>query len=199
MYGGIDRSSIPTLKAGDDEFIRGVTGAIGSREAASRAFSERGFKLYLADDLTTAMRRFNQAWLLDPKNAEAHWGFAVVLHDRLDYCGAIPHMETASELGLAGAEFLADFGRITGLCGVKTQGEQAADAEPLLRRSEDLFETAVRADPMSGYVYARWASARYWRGDYEGAWAKVIRAQGLKADIPPRFLELLSAKLPRPR
>ena len=84
MYGGMDRSAYPELKAADDTFIEGVTREFGSKEAASHNFVRYAFELYRKDQLVRAMARFNQAWFLKPKNPEVYWGFASVMHDRGD-------------------------------------------------------------------------------------------------------------------
>src|SRR5262245_47427258 len=80
-YGGGDRDT-PELKKADEEFFAKEIEKHGSREAASRSYADEGFELYRRDDLQNAMRRFNQAWLLDPKNPAAYHGFGAVLSDR---------------------------------------------------------------------------------------------------------------------
>ncbi|MFK8068494.1 MAG: type IV pilus biogenesis/stability protein PilW [Gammaproteobacteria bacterium] len=92
MYGGMDRSKNSELKKGDEKFISDVTERFGSREKASKVWVEQGFKFYSQDDLGMAMRRFNQAWLLDPKNPETFAGFGSVLHDQGQYCEAMKMM-----------------------------------------------------------------------------------------------------------
>src|SRR2546423_2550994 len=60
MYGGMDRSAYPELKAGDEKLIQDASTAFGSREKASTAWVDQGFRFYQRDDLAMAMRRFNQ-------------------------------------------------------------------------------------------------------------------------------------------
>jgi hypothetical protein len=108
MYGGMDRSSQPALRAADERFIAEVSEKFGSRENASKAWAEQGFSFYQRDDLPNAMRRFNQAWLLKPDNPEVFHGFSSVLYDKGDNCGAMRMGERAVTLGLATPAF---FGR----------------------------------------------------------------------------------------
>jgi hypothetical protein len=89
MYGGMDRNSVPELKTGDEKLITDTTRQYGTREKASAAFVGTGFAYYQRDDLTNAMRRFNQAWLLDPNNPEVYAGFGSVLHDKGKNCEAM--------------------------------------------------------------------------------------------------------------
>jgi len=63
----------------DDALSKGYTRRRGAEEAVTR-----GFEFIDRDDYETAMKRFNQAWLLDPEYAEVYRGFAVLtfLRDR---------------------------------------------------------------------------------------------------------------------
>jgi tetratricopeptide (TPR) repeat protein len=93
MYGGMDRSKVPELRAADEQFIANVTSLFGTREAAARAEVEQGFKFYKQNNLAMAMRRYNQAWLLDANNPEIYWGFSLVFQDQEKYCEAVPLVE----------------------------------------------------------------------------------------------------------
>ena len=97
MYGGLDRNSDPSLRAADEKLIADTARHYGSREKASAVFTGNGFAFYGRDDLANAMRRFNQAWLLDPNNPEAYFGFAVVLHDKGKNCEAATQFEKAAD------------------------------------------------------------------------------------------------------
>lgn len=86
MYGGLDRQSVPELKVADEKLIADTTKEFGSREKASEIFAEQGIRYYRENNYSAAMRRFNQAWLLNPKNPNVFWGFAVVYHDQEKIC-----------------------------------------------------------------------------------------------------------------
>ena len=60
MYGNMDRSSVPGLREADERLIADTSKHYGSRETASGAFADQGFRFYYAGDLENAMRRFNQ-------------------------------------------------------------------------------------------------------------------------------------------
>jgi thioredoxin-like negative regulator of GroEL len=76
MYGVPDRPRTVQEQAADDAFVERVAKDFGGREQASMDWVDQGFRFYQQGDLTTAMRRFNQAWLLNPANPEVFWGFA---------------------------------------------------------------------------------------------------------------------------
>src|ERR1700733_15555312 len=72
-YGSQPKSD--ALKAADESFIPGMDkDYYGDRAKASMDMAMRGWQFLAAGDFDTAMRRFNQAWLLDHSNGTALWG-----------------------------------------------------------------------------------------------------------------------------
>lgn len=57
MYGGLDRQSVPELKAADEELISGATKEFGSREKASDMFVEQGIRYYQQPPLSGYLSR----------------------------------------------------------------------------------------------------------------------------------------------
>src|ERR1700742_2941203 len=78
MYGGI----APTTpqKQIDDAYVARAVKLAGSRPKGSDMSARLGFE-YLQNrhDPATAMKRFNQAWLVDPDNGAAFHGMALAL------------------------------------------------------------------------------------------------------------------------
>ena len=64
--------------ADDNKLIEYEVKELGTRHKASEALVQLGFRYLYNGDVETAMKRFNQAWLLDPKNENAYWGFGAV-------------------------------------------------------------------------------------------------------------------------
>ena len=160
MYGGMDRSAIPELKAGDEKLIADTTSQFGTRQKASAAFVNNGFAYYQRDDLANAMRRFNQAWLLDPSNPEVFAGFGSVLHDQGKNCEAMQMMEKA--LALNPPKFQGiypDAARMITLCAVSDKGLTAEAKIKLFERSESLYKKAEEIEPNKAYLYGSWATA----------------------------------------
>jgi len=80
MFGGIEKT--PAMIAADEQLIQdnakfGYTRAQGSDKSV-----DLGWRYFNKDDYATAMKRFNQAWLLDPDNGDAFEGFAAVVNAR---------------------------------------------------------------------------------------------------------------------
>jgi len=60
----------------DRTFIETVLKQDTTRRKGSEHLVGLGFNYLARGDMETAMKRFNQAWLLDPKNENAYWGLA---------------------------------------------------------------------------------------------------------------------------
>ncbi len=78
MYGadeGIQKT--PAQKAADEQLIANAYKMGYTREEAARKSVDLGWSYFKKGDLQTAMRRFNQAWLLNPQNGDAIHGMAV--------------------------------------------------------------------------------------------------------------------------
>ena len=200
MYGGLDRQSEPVLKGADDAFIEGTTKEFGSREAASREFTDQGFRFYHDDDLQTAMRRFNQGWLLDPSNPDVFYGFMAVLNDQGSYCESLRMGEKAFELGLERDVYtLADAGRVHTLCAMLDKSIDDSTKSAYIKRSSEYFTEALKSQKDTQYVYGHWASASYAVGDYAGAWRYVNLQKQHGGKPGKQFLKMLKAKMPEPR
>lgn len=198
MYGGMDRSAIPELKAGDEKLIADTTQQWGTREKASLAFADQGFRFYAQDQLDMAMRRFNQAWLLDPSNPHAYWGFGAVLHDQDKMCDAMTHYEKALSFNHYISGLYPDAGRAISLCGVQNKALSDEERRGLFARADALYREAAEKDLNKGYVYVSWATVQYLRGDYAQSWSAVKKARENGAQLPPRFMTLLKSKMAEP-
>ena len=100
MFGGYE----PTewQKRTDKEFLAMTLPAFqGDREAAAEQFARTGWNLYYQDNNALAIKRFNQAWLLDRDNQHALWGFAVISRERGKSEAALGFYRMALEAGPA--------------------------------------------------------------------------------------------------
>jgi hypothetical protein len=199
MYGGMDRSKEPELKQGDERFIADVVAKFGTREKASAAWVDQGFRFQQADDDDTAMRRFNQAWLLDPNNPGAFHGFAAVLFDKGDTCGAMKMSERALTLGLDTPDFLADAALAYSLCAVQQKRAPMAQRTALAKKSDELFETAAGKAPKMAYVYDKWWRALFVRGESMQAWKQVFAMRAAGGEPAARDLDQLRSMVAEPK
>jgi len=77
QYGG--RPPTVEEQRANDQFIQEVTQAYGTKEQAFRETLKRAWAHYQQGEYTTAMRRFNQAWLLEKTDPEIFYGYSKIL------------------------------------------------------------------------------------------------------------------------
>jgi tetratricopeptide (TPR) repeat protein len=81
MYGHLPKS--PSLKQSDSTFIsQAIEAHGGAPDTASRFYSELAWKFFSGNQLDIAMKRFNEAWLLDSTNGDVYWGIGSILGRR---------------------------------------------------------------------------------------------------------------------
>ena len=76
MYG--EREKTPEMLRNDADFIASIEKQNLSRKEGAEKVAQLGWSYLAKKDPATAMKRFNQAWLLDPENGTAYHGFAVM-------------------------------------------------------------------------------------------------------------------------
>ena len=62
----------------DQAFIASIEKAGKTRPAVAKEVIQQAWEAYGKTDYKTAIRKFNQAWLLDPENGDAYHGFALI-------------------------------------------------------------------------------------------------------------------------
>jgi Tfp pilus assembly protein PilF len=77
------QSKTPAEQAADQKFFDSVAKLGYSRPQGSDKSVQLGWQYFFSKhDIATAMKRFNQAWLLDPDNGDAFHGFALLVMAR---------------------------------------------------------------------------------------------------------------------
>lgn len=74
MYGDNCVKNAKQRKA-DDQFRKAVIKQNGTADSAAKVHVLLGWRYFYNRDAATAMKRFNQAWLLNPQNPDVYFGF----------------------------------------------------------------------------------------------------------------------------
>lgn len=74
MYGEIEKSE--GQKEADKEFIEDCLEEFGTIDSSIKVTNNNGWSYLSKNDKTTAIKRFNQSWMLNPEHPEAYFGFA---------------------------------------------------------------------------------------------------------------------------
>jgi tetratricopeptide (TPR) repeat protein len=193
-YGDLPLTAIE--KEINDKFVSGMDGDYhGDLKKASMDMTMRGWQYLAAGDLDDAMRRFNQAWLLNKKNGTALWGMAAVEASSKKYDESLKLFAEAEQFVGSEINFSVDYAKAVGKAGA------AQKDDALLKDAFDRFERVYQKAPQNTLNLQNWAMTLYGIGKYSEAWAKVKLAETTpnKNQLDPRFIAALQARMPRPQ
>ena len=92
----------------DEELINIALKADTTHRKASDHFVRLGFTYLGRGDIKTAMYRFNQAYLLDPKNENIYWGYGAIYGSFNDYETAVVQYDKGLSINPRSAVILTD-------------------------------------------------------------------------------------------
>lgn len=205
MYGGETSEAVLAADTKRNETLIRQT---GSREAALRKTMDEALATYQRGYFELATHRYNQAWLLDPKNPEVFNGFAIVLDAQGKEDEALAIYQKCLELNPDHAMTLARLARQHQNKGIRQLTDPAPGTDPEIEagRSFDealaLYARAVQKATLDvdlSFIYYQWAIALAVKKDYAGAWEKVNLSKKYGGQfIEKEFIEALTQDLPEP-
>ena len=198
MYGGFEKNQ--KQKEADELFIRDIVSKAGNRAKGSEEVAKTGWTYFYKDDLSTAMKRFNQVWLLDQKNPSSYWGFGLVLAKKNKFQQARIMLEKAYELAPDDANLITDIAHNYSLMGRGYMIDRNSIYEGMLKKADVLFLKASQIEPDYVLIYINWAVNKYYYGDFKGAWDNIaqVRKLGGEKSLNPDFLKGLQDAMPDP-
>lgn len=198
MYGYPEIGKPERLKKADEKFISDVIKEFGTRERASQAFAYYGWQNFRKGDLETAMRRFNQSWLLNRDSYLPYWGFGATLNAQHKANEATLYFEKALALieeGREKARLLNDAARAYTVQGM--QASNGLKAKALFDHANRLHMESEKLDPQYGSNYRTWGLSLCLEGKYQMAWEKIRKADKLGAQpLPPKIMRRLKEEMP---
>ncbi len=183
-------------EAADKVFISGMSEDYhGDLKKASADMAARGWQYLSQGDLDGAMRRFNQAWLLNNNNGIALWGMAAVEASRREMDESLKLFAEAEKFVGDQLNFSVDYAKAIGIAGAKHKDE--AQLKDAFARFERIHQKA----PENTKNLQNWAMTLFSIGKYPEAWQKVKLAETTpnKAELDPRFVAELESHMPRPQ
>jgi tetratricopeptide (TPR) repeat protein len=183
-------------KEADAAFIKAMDEKYhGDRKMASMDMAMRGWQYLAAGDLDDAMRRFNQAWLLNKKNGTALWGMAAIEASSGNFDDSLKLFTEAEKFVGSDINFSVDYAKALGKAGVQLKDDT------LLKFAFNRFEFNYQKAPQNTLNLQNWAMTLFGIGKYSEAWAKVKLAEATpnKNQLDPRFIAALQARMPRPQ
>ncbi|HWH80158.1 MAG TPA: hypothetical protein VNT76_22420, partial [Candidatus Binatus sp.] len=165
-------------KNSDEIFIRDNTLRYKTRQAASNAYATLGWNAVRVKELDSAMLRFNQAWLLNPKNYNPFWGFGAVLTQRGRLAEAIDQLEAARELiddPTQRPALLCDLGAVHSEYASRMPADRQLERAQRYIVANSRFTESLDNDPNFAQAWREWAISLYEQERYSEAWVKVKR------------------------
>ena len=201
MYGQPEIPRPEALKEADADFIeKAIAGFNGSRELASKAWAEVANDFFQKGNLDYAMRRYNQAWLLNEKNYQPYWGFGQVMMVRERFDEAIKFYERAQSLiddKCQEPALLTDLGLAYSFKARSIFNDQDT-RNKYFGIANNHFEASSNLDNTYAVVWEAWANSLYHEKKYAEAWEKVRKATEMGRPVHPMFRERLNQAMPEP-
>ena len=205
MYGGETSSAAITADLKRNDVLIQQT---GSRDAAVKKTLDEALATYQRGYFELAIHRYNQAWLLDPKNPEVFNGFALVLDAQGREDEALAIYQKCLERNPHHAMTLCRLARqyqnkaVRDLLKPSPDRSAEDDARRSLEEALALYQKAAQETKLEvdlSFIYYQWAIALAVKRDYAGAWEKVRLSKKYGGQfIEPKFIEALSEDLPKP-
>lgn len=175
MYGSVEKTR--KMKDSDAAFIASIETRGKSRQAVAKDVMRAGWGYFHKGNHAAAIKRFNQAWLLDPDNADAYHGFALISAVRDKAAG---EAEKFFHLALAkpgiNVNAYVDFGRLLWI-------------QNRLDESLVQLEKALAISATAHNARANMAMVYFKKSDYSRACALASGARDNRDIIATDFLE----------
>lgn len=192
-YGSLPKSE--ALKRADATFVASMDQIYhGDLSKASADAAARGWQYMSQRNPEDAMRRFNQAWLLNHNNGIAIWGMAAVEGSFGHFDESLKLFSEADNLVVDNINFSVDYARSLGMAGAERKDDK------LLKIAYNRFEHNYEKAPDNVLNLQNWAITLFAVGRYSEAWQKVKLAEATPSGghLDPNFLAALQSHLPRP-
>ncbi len=167
----------------------------GDRKKAAEDAAKRGWQFFRQGDMETAMKRFNQAWLLDNKNGTALWGMAAIQCKAGKIDESMKLFSEAEQFVGNDIDFAGDHARTVGFAALATKNDV------LLKDAFNRYEQLYKRAPQNILNLQNWAIILYSTGNYAEAWKKIKLAEVAPRgnELDKRFVTDLQSKMPRPK
>lgn len=170
-------------------------------ESVSKEAAQLGWKYYYQGDLGTAIKRFNQAWMFDRKNADAYWGFGLIMGQRsregntqANLRESIRCLSMAKDIAPKNGRIIGDLAFSHTALGSFLQSENN-DGRQEFSDAETLFKQAYALDPKYPPIPANWSVLKFYVGDYRAAKQLLDVAKDLGFTPDPAYVKDLSGKI----
>ena len=174
--------------------LKAIAASFTSPAEASAFFATKGFEYLSENQADTAAYRFNLAWLLDPKNADAYRGLGIVASAQPTPDAAIGLLSTGLALAPTNSLLLSDLGTSHLIRYGQTKKKKD------LATGFDLLLRATTLAPNNATAWQELARAFFYQEKYAEAWGAVHKGQAISpSSLDFNLISDLLVKLPDPQ
>jgi Tfp pilus assembly protein PilF len=178
----------------DEKFLTSCDKSFESRSEASNFFMDRGWEFFNAGQTDTAVYRFNLAWLLNPDNYNAYWGFGLVEHSKGNPKEALSMFERALKYQPNNSLLLSDMGASQLYLYLQDKKKKN------LRQAEKTLLQALQTDQENAFAMSNLAQVYYYNKKYAQAWDYLHRGRERNMmSLDYDFLSQLMEQMPDPK
>ena len=176
----------------DLTFVETVLKQDTTHRKGSEHLVQLGFTYLARGDFETAMRRFNQAWLLDPKNENAFWGYGAVYGSFNDYNAAIIEYDKGLSLNPSSSVILTDKATLYFVQFQKDREQKKLDT------AIDLLKKSYSIDANNGNTSYKLSICYFLNKDCTNAWKFYDVCQKFGGrQIAENYLNALKSSCPK--
>jgi tetratricopeptide (TPR) repeat protein len=192
LFGGLSPAQATQI-IGEAQ-LKAIAASFASTAEASAFFTNKGYEYLRENQPDTAVYRFNLAWLLDPKNAEAYRGLGIVASSQPTPEATIGLLLKGLALAPTNAALMSDLG--TSYLIRYNQTKKKKD----LTAGMELLQRATAADATNAGAWQELARGYFYQEKYVEAWGAVHKGQAISpTSLDFNFVSDLLAKLPDPQ
>jgi tetratricopeptide (TPR) repeat protein len=185
MYGNAKKC--PEQLQSDNEFLKAIDKNYTDRKKAAKDVVSRAWDFFNKGDQESAMKRFNQAWLLDSLNADVYWGFGNLLGIQGKFQESLTFFDRSLKLNPSNARVWEGSSTSYGQLFFKTKNID------LLNTSIKQLKTAIKLEPGNARTYAQLTAAYTYFYQKDSARKYLSITDKLdKKGIKPEVRKLLS-------
>jgi tetratricopeptide (TPR) repeat protein len=183
-FGG-EKKTPEQIKLDQDLIDWALKKAGGDARYAAEQAARVGWDYFYNGDSSTAMKRFNQAWLLDPTYADAYWGMAVIVGNGGDDAQALELLEEGLTFDSNNVMMVCNKGMFHYRNALKLEGEEKTKN---LEVASNQYEKGISIEENNGFCIGNLAFSEYELGNIEEAKNYTEEAQNLGIQFEREFL-----------
>ncbi|GAB3586236.1 hypothetical protein GCM10027345_35470 [Hymenobacter daeguensis] len=191
LFGGLTPAQATQLLG--EARLKAIAGSFASADEASTFFTTKGFDYLRENKPDTAAYRFNLAWLLNPRNAEAYRGLGIIASAQPTPDAAIGLLAKGLALSPSSTLLMSDLGTSYLIRYGLTKKKKD------LSTGMELLQKTTALEPTNAVAWQQLARGYYYQEKYAEAWDAVHKGQN--ASVTSLDFDLISdllAKLPDP-